>query len=97
MNQTKQLIFRAVSASENGFESIGVFTGAVVAANQVGLDTKLVNCLAGGYLAARIAFVFAYVWVGKNRELAWVRPLCFASSVTAMLSMWVMAGLKAAA
>jgi uncharacterized MAPEG superfamily protein len=83
---------RAKGASENGFENIGLFAAAVVAVNHAGVDTWIVNCLTIGYLATRIAFVFAYIWLGRDRRLAWVRSVCFGMSAFTIMGLWITAG-----
>lgn len=93
--KTQQRVLRAKSSSENSFESVGVFAAGVVAANQVGLDTGLINSLALGYLASRLAFVFVYVQLGQNRNLSWMRTACFIVSSGLMMTIWIRAGLKA--
>jgi uncharacterized MAPEG superfamily protein len=93
--QLQQRILRAKGASENGFESLGLFIGGVLAANQAGLDVGVINSLSIGYLVARCVYVFAYVKLGENRKLAGLRSLCWAVSVGLALTMWIKAGLKA--
>lgn len=92
--QTKQLILRAKGASDNGFENLAGFAGGVVALNQAGVAAWLVNSFAVGYFLLRVAYVVIYVWVGKNRRLAWVRSVCFGASVFTLMGMWITAGLK---
>ena len=92
--KTQQRVLRAKSSSENSFESVGVFAAGVVAANQVGLDTGLINSLALGYLVSRLAFVFVYVQLGQNRNLSWMRTACFIMRSGLMMTMWIRAGLK---
>ncbi|EFY98618.1 uncharacterized protein G6M90_00g012910 [Metarhizium brunneum] len=91
----QQMILRAKGASENGFESLGLFAGGVIAANQAGLHPCVLNTLSIGYLAARLAYVFCYVKLGANRKLAGLRSLAWMVSVTLCLTMWVKAGIKA--
>ncbi|KIE00052.1 membrane protein, partial [Metarhizium majus ARSEF 297] len=93
--QRQQMILRAKGASENGFESLGLFAGGVLAANQAGLHACVLNTLSIGYLAARLAYVFCYVKLGANRKLAGLRSLAWMVSVTLCLTMWVKAGIKA--
>ncbi|KHN95157.1 uncharacterized protein MAM_07042 [Metarhizium album ARSEF 1941] len=91
----QQMILRAKAASENGFESLALFAGGVVAANQAGLHACLLNTLSIGYLASRLAYVFCYVKLGENRKLAGLRSLAWTVSVTLCLTMWAKAGIKA--
>ncbi|KAG6008600.1 hypothetical protein E4U21_004240 [Claviceps maximensis] len=89
----QQRLLRAKAASENGFESLGLYAAGVVAANQAGVGAWTINALTLGYLVSRIAFVFAYVELGANRRLAPVRSICWALSVGLCLGLWVKAGL----
>ncbi|KAG6006005.1 hypothetical protein E4U54_000249 [Claviceps lovelessii] len=92
--QRQQRVLRAKAASENGFESLGLYAAAVVAANQAGVAAGTINALTLGYLASRIAFVFAYVELGANRRLAVVRSLCWAASLGFCFGLWITAGLE---
>lgn len=92
--QTKQRILRAKGASENGFESLSLFIGGVIAANQAGLETSTLNSLSIGYLLIRLAYVFAYVKLGENAKLAPIRSLIWVTSVGISLTMYIKAGLK---
>ncbi|OAQ70496.1 membrane associated eicosanoid/glutathione metabolism-like domain-containing protein [Pochonia chlamydosporia 170] len=91
----QQAILRAKGASENGFESMALFAGAVVAANQVGLHACVVNTLSIGYFVSRLLYVFAYVKLGENRKLAGLRSLMWMVSVGLCMTLWFKAGLKA--
>ncbi|KAG8417150.1 hypothetical protein J3459_012601 [Metarhizium acridum] len=91
----QQMILRAKGASENGFESLGLFAGGVLAANQVGLHACVLNTLSIGYLAARLAYVFCYVKLGGNRKLSGLRSVAWMAGVALCLTMWVKAGMKA--
>ncbi|KAG5969762.1 hypothetical protein E4U58_001088 [Claviceps cyperi] len=91
----QQRLLRAKSASENGFESLGFYAGGVIAANQAGVPVATVNALTLGYLACRLAFVFAYIELGANRRLAGVRSLLWAVSTGLCITLWVKAGYKA--
>ncbi|KAG5925581.1 hypothetical protein E4U42_004160 [Claviceps africana] len=91
----QQRLLRAKDASDNGFESLGMYAAGVVAANQAGLAVGTINALTLGYLACRVAYVYAYVELGANRRLAGVRSVCWAISMGLCLALWVKAGLKA--
>ncbi|KAK2592883.1 hypothetical protein QQS21_009415 [Conoideocrella luteorostrata] len=91
----QQRIARALGASQNGFETLGVFAGGVIAANQAGLATKTLNTLAIGYLCARVAYVYTYIHLGANRKFSILRSALFAVSVGFCMSLWVKAGLNA--
>ncbi|KAG6038578.1 hypothetical protein E4U41_004028 [Claviceps citrina] len=91
----QQRVLRAEGASQNSFESIGLYAAAVVAANQAGVGAGTVNGLTLGYLACRVGFVFAYVELGANRRLSAVRSGLWAVSMGLCLALWVKAGLAA--
>lgn len=58
---TKQTIIRAEAAQQNGFENIGLFAAAVVAANVAKVDSWWINVLSGGYLVSRAAYNLLYI------------------------------------
>lgn len=58
---TKRRIARAEAAQINGFENLGFFAGAVVAANAAGVDTWWTNVLSISYLLHRGLFNVFYV------------------------------------
>ncbi|GAB0131670.1 hypothetical protein EsDP_00000132 [Epichloe bromicola] len=91
----QQRLLRAQNASENGFESIGIYAAGVIAANQAGLSASTVNALTLGYLASRLAYVFSYVELGANRRLSGVRSGFWVLSMGLCFTLWVKAGLKA--
>ncbi|OAA43156.1 membrane protein [Metarhizium rileyi] len=91
----RQTILRAKSASDNGFESLALFVGGVLAANQVGLHVSDLNTLSIGYLLSRLAYVFCYVKLGENRKLSSLRSLMWSISVGLCFTMWMKAGSKA--
>ncbi|EHK15434.1 uncharacterized protein TRIVIDRAFT_74594 [Trichoderma virens Gv29-8] len=88
----QQRIIRAQSAQENGFETIGLYASGVLAANYAGVDVRMLNLLTFGYLASRVAYIFAYIVLCQNRKLAPVRSLCWAAGSAILVSLWVMAG-----
>lgn len=91
----RQRLLRAQNASENGFESIGIYAAGVVAANQAGLGAGAVNALTLGYLASRLGYVFSYVELGANSRLSGVRSGFWMVSMGLCFTLWVKAGLKA--
>ncbi|TGZ83536.1 hypothetical protein EX30DRAFT_84448 [Ascodesmis nigricans] len=58
---TKARIHRAEAASANGFENLGFFAAAVVAANVAGVETKALNTLSVGYVVSRLVYNLIYV------------------------------------
>ncbi|KAG5936133.1 hypothetical protein E4U53_000283 [Claviceps sorghi] len=94
MDKSRQeRLLRAKGASDNGFESLGLYAAGVVAANQAGVAAGTVNALSLGYLVCRVAYVYAYVELGGNRRLAGLRSVCWAVSAGLCLALWVKAGL----
>lgn len=70
---TKQTIVRAEAAQQNGFENIGLFAAAVVAANVANVDSWWINALSGGYLVSRTAYNVCYIQgVGNARTAAFL-------------------------
>lgn len=91
--QTKARILRARGASNNGFETLGYFAGAVVAGNFAGLGHSSLNFLSIGYLLTRLAYVVAYIkrpnnWSHVLRSVLWETSFWIASAL------WIKAGLK---
>lgn len=85
-------ILRAQGASDNGFETIGLYAAAVVAANAAKIDTELLNLLTLGYIASRVIFVFAYIQLGENRNLSYVRTLLWGAGIGSILTLFIKAG-----
>ncbi|TQV99650.1 hypothetical protein V2A60_005106 [Cordyceps javanica] len=95
--EAKQRIGRAKAASDNGFETIGLYAAAVVAANVAGVDTVLLNRLTIGYIVSRFAYIFTYVQLGGNRKTAPLRSLTWAAGIGAIITLFIKAGNKVAA
>ncbi|PHH63028.1 hypothetical protein CDD81_6359 [Ophiocordyceps australis] len=92
---TKRRIMRAQAASDNGFETLGLYAAGVVAARVAGVNPCQVNRLAAGYLAARLAYVAVYVHLQEDRRMASLRSLVWLTSIGLAVSLWVRAGLEA--
>ncbi|KAM5351587.1 hypothetical protein ACJ41O_004310 [Fusarium nematophilum] len=90
----KQHILRAKAASENGFETLGLYAAAVAAANHAGIHTPTLNSLAFGYVACRAAYNVAYVWLQADRRLCWVRSVVWTVGIGIVMTLWVKAGNK---
>lgn len=95
--ETKLRVARAKAASDNGFETIGLYAAAVVAANTAGVDITLLNRLTIGYVLSRFAFIFVYVQLGGNRKTAPVRSLTWFAGISAIITLFITAGNKVAA
>ena len=58
---TKEKISRAEAAQQNGYENLGFFAAAVVAANVAKVDYWWINTLSAGYIASRVLFNIVYI------------------------------------
>ncbi|CAJ0553972.1 Ff.00g124840.m01.CDS01 [Fusarium sp. VM40] len=90
----KQFLLRAKAATENGFETLGLYASGLAAANFAGVPTPTVNALGFGYLASRVAYNVAYLWLQMDPRLARVRSLVWVTSIAFIVSLWVKAGNK---
>ncbi|KAJ3478839.1 hypothetical protein NLG97_g8469 [Lecanicillium saksenae] len=95
--EAKQRVARAQAASDNGFETIGLYAAAVVAANVAGVDTTSLNRITIGYVLSRFAYVFTYVNLGANRKTAPVRSGVWMAGIAAIMTLFIKAGNKVAA
>ncbi|KAJ9136750.1 hypothetical protein NKR23_g9632 [Pleurostoma richardsiae] len=93
---TLRRIRRANAAQDNGFESLGMYAGGIVAANAAGVLPATVNSLALAYLAVRVVYNFVYVILQDNRKFAPLRSLMWITSVGIMFALWIKAGNAAA-
>ncbi|PHH81870.1 hypothetical protein CDD82_7686 [Ophiocordyceps australis] len=91
---TKRRIMRAQAASDNGFETLGLYAAGVVAARVAGVNPCQVNGLTAGYLAARMAYVAVYVHLQEDRRMASLRTAVWLTSIGLAVSLWVRAGLE---
>ncbi|KAG9254871.1 uncharacterized protein F5Z01DRAFT_635763 [Emericellopsis atlantica] len=90
----KARITKAKQASENGFETLGLFAASVVAANQVGVEPRTLNALTWGYVASRVAFNVAYVHLSQDKTMSWFRSAMWQGGVWTIMGIWISAGLK---
>lgn len=87
--QTQQRILRAKAASFNGLESLGFFAAGVVAARTSGVQPGRLNALSVGYVATRVVYNVAYIWLCTNRKRAGVRSLTWVVGVGIVVALWV--------
>jgi uncharacterized MAPEG superfamily protein len=67
---------RAVWAEANQFESFPGFAAAVIIAHVAHADQGVVDCLAMGYIAARIAYFYLYISDRSTlRSIVWFLAL----------------------
>lgn len=85
-------IQRGKAATDNGFESAGLFAAGVVAANVTGVATARLNTLTLAYLVSRVAYNAVYVLLQDDRRTAPLRSACWAVSVVLIGALWVDAG-----
>ncbi|KAL6924905.1 hypothetical protein FSST1_002179 [Fusarium sambucinum] len=90
----KQFLYRAKAATENGFETLGLYAAGIVAANFAGVSTPTVNALSFSYVASRVVYNVAYLWLQANRRLAPVRSLVWTASIGLIITLWIKAGNK---
>lgn len=89
--RTKQRITRALAAESNTLETLGFLAGGVVAANAAGVDAGLTNALSFGILGVRAAYVFLYVVLQEDRNLAPVRSLLWLAKQAGISALYVLA------
>ena len=85
-------MLRAKAASENGFETLGLFAAAVVAANQAGLDNRYLNTMTIGYVLSRLAYNWVYIYLCENRKLSGIRSLIWGIGVGFIVILFFKAG-----
>ncbi|KAK4458044.1 hypothetical protein QBC42DRAFT_277677 [Cladorrhinum samala] len=85
-------INRAKAASANGFETLGLYAAAVVAANSAKIDLVKLNKLTIGYIISRAAYNFVYVQLQENRRLASVRSIAWGVGIYSIISLFLSAG-----
>jgi uncharacterized MAPEG superfamily protein len=85
-------IVRAKSASANGFESLGYFAAAVVAANAARVPMREVNTLALAYVGARAAYNFVYIVLQENNRLYPLRTAAWLTCTGLISWLFVRAG-----
>ncbi|KAH6664323.1 MAPEG family-domain-containing protein [Plectosphaerella plurivora] len=93
----KQRIIRAVAAEANTVETLGVVAGAVVAATAAGADPQLTNLLSFGILAVRAAYIYVYVVLQEDRNMAPVRSIIWTVNMLGVISLYIIAARALAA
>lgn len=86
-------IIRAESAQLNGFETLGLFAAAVVAANTAKVPSHQLNQLTSGYLASRALFNLLYIYV-TDEALATLRTGSYLASIGIIFTLFIKAGLR---
>ncbi|KAK4167658.1 hypothetical protein QBC43DRAFT_311217 [Cladorrhinum sp. PSN259] len=85
-------INRAKGASANGFETIGLYAAAVVAANSARVDLVKLNKLTIGYILSRLVYNFVYIHLQDNRRFAGLRPLVWGAGIYVIIALFLAAG-----
>ncbi|KAJ4397800.1 hypothetical protein N0V93_002037 [Gnomoniopsis smithogilvyi] len=88
---TKQRIIRAEGAQQNGFENVGLFAAAVVAANIAKVDNWTLNALSGGYLASRVLYNLVYI-NNETDSMAGARSAAFLSGIGMIFTLFIKSG-----
>ncbi len=91
ISQTRDRIIRAEGAQINGFENLGLFASAVVAANVAGLPAKTLNALCGGYLASRVVYNFIYI-NNTTETLGNLRTAVFLTGLGHIFTLFIKSG-----
>ncbi|KAI2637320.1 hypothetical protein GGS21DRAFT_472036 [Xylaria nigripes] len=89
---TKNKILRCEAAAANGRETLGLFIGAILAANHAGVPVADINMLAAAYLASRIVYNFTYVILQENRKWAPLRSIAWIVGVSINTMLFIQAG-----
>lgn len=92
-SKTKGRILRAEGAQQNGFENIGLFAAAVVAANVAKVDSSWLNGLSIGYLVSRFIYNHVYMF-NETKTLAQLRTVTFLSGIGMIFTLYIQAGNK---
>lgn len=74
-----------------------MYAGGVAAAAAAGVGPATLNALCAAYLASRAAYAFVYVVLQEDRRLAPLRSAVWSVGMGCVVSLWVMAGNRAAA
>ncbi|CDS02263.1 uncharacterized protein SPSC_02649 [Sporisorium scitamineum] len=88
-------IIRAESAQLNGFETLGLFAAAVVAANAAKVPSHELNQLTAGYLASRALFNLLYIYV-TDQATATLRSGSYLTGIGIIFTLFIKAGLRSA-
>ncbi|SPC65480.1 uncharacterized protein UHOD_00637 [Ustilago sp. UG-2017b] len=91
--ETDKKIIRAESAQLNGFENLGWFAAAVVAANVARVPNGQLNQLTAGYLLSRAIFNLLYVFVTDETTAA-LRSGSFVAGIGIIFTLFIKAGLR---
>ncbi|KXX75543.1 hypothetical protein MMYC01_207629 [Madurella mycetomatis] len=88
---TLRRLSRAKAATANGFETLGLYAAAVVAANAAGVPTPRLNALTLAYLTSRAVYNLVYVVLQDNARVAPLRSLAWMSGIAIITALYVSA------
>ena len=89
-SKTKGRIVRAEAAQANGFENLGFFSAAVVAATFAGLSPWTVNSLSLGYLVSR--FVYNHIYIFNDLVPVQARTAAYFGGIGMIIALFIQAG-----
>jgi uncharacterized MAPEG superfamily protein len=92
-SRTRGRIIRAEAAAQDTVESAPYFAVAMLAGNQAGLPSSLLNALSVAYLATRIAYIDAYIY-SETVIVASLRAALFSIGHMIIWSVFVLVGLS---
>ncbi|KAK8048386.1 hypothetical protein PG994_010116 [Apiospora phragmitis] len=97
---TKGRIMRSQAAASNGYETLPLFSGAIIASNIAGVPVSTINMLGLAYLGSRRQYEVAlynviYIHLQDNRKFAPARSLAWMASIGCWFTLYVQAGLRA--
>ncbi len=90
-NATKSKLVRSEAAQQNGFENLGLFAAAVVAANVANVDNWWLNVLSMGYLASRAVYNVVYI-NNETKGAATMRSSVFMGGIAMIFTLFIKAG-----
>ncbi|KAK4146173.1 uncharacterized protein C8A04DRAFT_25989 [Dichotomopilus funicola] len=90
--QIVRRISRAKAASTNGFETLGLYAAAVVAANVARVPNARLNKLTVLYLLSRALYVYTYVVLQDNARAALLRVGVWFGGIGLIMALFTAAG-----
>ncbi|KFA74981.1 hypothetical protein S40288_02200 [Stachybotrys chartarum IBT 40288] len=88
----KQRAIRAEAASQNGFETLGFYAAAVVAANHARLPVDLLNHATLAYVASRLLYTLSYVQFKPTPANSVLRSSVWWVGIGVTSYLWIKAG-----
>lgn len=82
---------RAEAAQQNGFENLGLYAAAIVAANAAHLPASTVNNASAIYLASRVVYNLLYINT-ENLAISNLRSVTFLVGIATCMTLFVKSG-----